>query len=79
MTTEYQKSLIRRFVADMRDIAPCPYIQTRDVRTSNELRTAQLRSKKHSLLAICWDELGNAFVLTAQGQRKQLIGSEIPA
>jgi len=37
---------------------------------------AELRTKKNNHLAVKWDELGNAFVLTAKGTTLQLIGNE---
>ena len=37
-------------------------------------RFYQLRTKKHDHLAVNWDELGNAFVLTKNGVRLNLIG-----
>lgn len=36
----------------------------------------ELRTKKNDHIAVSWDELGNAFVLTKSGTRKQLIGNE---
>lgn len=42
-----------------------------------ELGATELRSKRHTHLAIKWDELGNAFVLTATGQRLNLMKNEI--
>lgn len=35
-----------------------------------------LRTKKHNHLAVVTDELGNEFVLTVKGQRKQLINGQ---
>lgn len=37
---------------------------------------AELRTKKNNHLAVKWDELGNAFVLTIHGNTIQLIGNE---
>lgn len=37
---------------------------------------SELRTKKNDHIAVSWDELGNAFVLTKVGTRKQLIGKE---
>jgi len=36
----------------------------------------ELRTQKNDYIAVSWDELGNAFVLTKSGSRKQLIGNE---
>ena len=37
----------------------------------------EIRSAKHDHLAVIWDEPGNAFVLTRNGQRLQLLESEL--
>lgn len=66
-----QSSLIRQFVAD---VGSC---SVRDVKLANELKCPQLRTAKHNHLAVSWDELGNAYVLTVGGHRLQLIGNEI--
>ena len=74
MTTAFthrQAAAVREFLADF------PGSAIRDIRMADRLRTPQLRSKKHDHLAVAWDELGNAFVLTARLQRKQLIKGEI--
>jgi len=71
--TNTQIAMIRQFVADF---GSC---QVRGVRLARELRKPELRTKKHKHLAVKWDELGNAFVLTVTGQRKQLLWHEIEA
>lgn len=68
-----QESLIRDFVKDV----GVAFTQVRGVKLANELRATEIRSKKHDHLAIHWDELGNAFVLTARGQRLNLLHNEI--
>lgn len=69
--TTRQKIAIQQFVADF------GFCQVRDVKLAQELKCAQLRTKKHTHLAVLWDELGNAFVLTSNGQRKQMLHHEI--
>lgn len=66
-----QSAMIREFVAD---VGSC---QVRTIELARELRKPELRTAKHNHLAVAWDELGNAFVLTAGGRRLQLIGNEI--
>jgi hypothetical protein len=62
---------IREFIADF---GAC---QVRGVKLAEELKCSQLRTKKHNHLAVKWDDLGNAFVLTVRGERKQMLHSEI--
>lgn len=71
--TSRQSIMIRDFVAD---VGGC---NIRDVKLANELKCRELRTAKHNYLAVSWDELGNAFVLTAGGRRLQLIGDETKA
>jgi len=71
MINARQIAMIKDFVAD---VGSC---QVRDAKLARELRRPELRTKKHNHLAVAWDELGNAFVLTAGGRRLQLIGDEI--
>jgi hypothetical protein len=71
--TPRQRSLIRDFVAD---VGGC---NVRDPKLARELKCSELRTNKHSYLAVSWDELGNAFVMTQGGARKQLIGDETKA
>ena len=40
-------------------------------------RRSEVRSKKHNMLAVRWDELGNCFCLCADGQRRQLSAKEL--
>lgn len=67
-----QENLIRAFAKDFAGFG----LQVRG-RIAKELGITEIRSKKHSHLAIKWDELGNAFVLTATGQRLNLMPNEI--
>lgn len=67
----YHAYLIRQFVTDY---GPC---QVRGVKLARELRCPELRTRKHDHLAVRWDELGNAFVLTRNGQRLNLLHHEI--
>ena len=68
MSTE---QLIRNFVADF----PNSAVRGRDL--AKALRCSEVRTKKHTHLAVCFDELGNAFVLTRKGLRLNLLHSEI--
>lgn len=68
--TNRQRIMIKDFVAD---VGKC---NVRDVKLARELKCNELRTAKHNYLAVSWDELGNAFVLTAGGRRLQLIGDE---
>ena len=68
--TERQRRMIIDFVDD---VGSC-YV--RDVKLADQLKCRELRTAKHRHLAVDWDELGNAFVLTAGGRRLQLIGDE---
>ncbi len=52
------------------------YVYIRDVRLADELRVRQFRTKKNTHLAAVWDELGNVFILTAEGVRRQIIRDE---
>jgi hypothetical protein len=70
--TYHQENLIREFANDFGGFG----LQVRG-RIAKELGRPEIRSKKHSHLAIKWDELGNAFVLTAKGQRLNLLANEI--
>jgi hypothetical protein len=62
--------LIKAFRADY------PFAQVRGAKLARTLRARELRTKKNNHLAVTWDELGNAFVLRADGYRVQLCGSE---
>ena len=68
MTTE---QLIRNFIADF----PRSIVRGREI--AKALKLPEIRTKKHTHLAICFDELGNAFVLTRKGLRLNLLHSEI--
>lgn len=52
-------------------------IYVRGRKLAEEYRVQELRTKKHDHLALFWDDLGNAVVLTRKGQVLQLIGDEI--
>lgn len=66
-TTKKLSSLI----AFIKDFSDCP-LQVRDVVQARKYRVTELRTKKNNHLAIAYDELGNAFVLCADGFRRQL-------
>lgn len=70
--TSNQKRLISEFAAEFGGFG----LQVR-APMHKELKENELRSKRHTHLAIKWDELGNAFVLTANGQRQNLFANEI--
>lgn len=40
-------------------------------------KRSEVRSKKHNMLAVRWDELGNCFCLCADGIRRQLTAKEL--
>ena len=40
-------------------------------------KRSEVRSKKHNMLAVRWDELGNCFCLCADGMRRQLTAKEL--
>ena len=58
--------LIKAFRADY------PFAQVRGAKLSRTIRAQELRTKKNNHLAAVWDELGNVFVLRADGYRVQL-------
>ena len=58
----------------LKDVGPS------DVRGRNVakmFKRSELRSKKHNMLAVRWDELGNCFCLCADGVRRQLTEKEL--
>lgn len=65
--------LIRAFAADARS----NNIQVLQVRGNNDfarsLRAAELRSTKHTHLAVGEDEIGNTIILLADGSTRQLL------
>ena len=63
-------NLIKNFRADY------PTAQVRGAKLARTLGARELRTKKNDYLAVVWDELGNAFVLQANGFRAQILGSE---
>lgn len=67
-----QKIALTSFIEDFKT----QYIYVRDVCLAEALRLRQLRTKKNNHLACVWDELGNAFVLTAEGLRRQILRDE---
>lgn len=67
------EKLIRAFVADY----GVAYMYVRGVKLARELRCSEIRSRKHTHLAIVYDELGNGFVLTARGERLNLLRNEL--
>jgi len=76
--TKCPYSLKKVLIEFMQDFPTC---QVRDIKLSqdNPIPNSyfkQLRSRKHTHLALQIDELGNSFVLTNKGQRMQLIGGE---
>ena len=70
--TARQEAMVRNFANDV----GLTYLQVRG-KLARELGVKEIRSKKHNLLAIKWDELDNAFVLTATGERIQLLNREL--
>jgi hypothetical protein len=66
------RNLIAQFAADY----PGP-MQVRGKLLAREMRQTELRTRKHDHLAVIWDDLGNAFVLTRTGMRQQLLHNEI--
>lgn len=73
LISRHQNALIHSFVADYGTRA----MQVRSSHLAKSLCVSELRSKRHDHLAIQWDEIGNAFVLTAHGQRLNLYPHEI--
>lgn len=70
--TYAQQDMIRQFSADFAGFG----LQVRGP-MHNEVGANELRSKRHSHLAIKWDDLGNAFVLTDAGLRLNLFANEL--
>ena len=66
-------ALIKEFVNDV----DSQFIFVRGRKLSRQLRVHELRTRKHRYLAIAYDELGNVFVLTNSGMRKQLHDFEL--
>lgn len=75
IVSRHQDALIHSFVADYGTRA----MQVRSASLAKSLGVTELRSKRHDHLAIQWDDLGNAFVLTAHGQRLNLYPHELAA
>lgn len=67
----FTENLIRDFVSEF------PKSAVRGRHLAKALRCSEIRTKKHTHLAVCFDELGNAFVLTRKGLRLNLLHSEI--
>lgn len=44
---------------------------------SKMFKRSEVRSKKHNMLAVKWDELGNCFCLCNDGMRRQLTKKEL--
>ena len=44
---------------------------------SKMFNRSEVRSKKHNMLAVQWDELGNCFCLCNDGIRRQLTAKEL--
>jgi hypothetical protein len=63
--------LIRDFVSDF------PRSAVRGRELAKALKCSEIRTKKHDHLAVFFDELGNALVLTRKGLRLNLLHSEI--
>ena len=75
MAKRNQEKMIRKFYAEVDRSEGGFYCRGRNL--AFELPGArELRTKKNDYLAEVWDDLGNVFVLTAEGRRLQLIGSE---
>jgi len=78
LKTIRQEKKIRAFEADL-DRMGCQ-LYVRGTRAfADSLRATQLRTKAHDHLAICWDELGNTFILRADGTRTQMLSNEVKA
>lgn len=65
--TYAQQDMIRQFAADFGGFG----LQVRGP-MHKEVGAREIRSKRHTHLAIKWDDLGNAFVLTDAGFRLHL-------
>lgn len=68
--THKQLSALLSFMEDFPNAAIRGRIMAR------QHKRTEIRSTKHNHMAIVWDELGNAFVLTSTCCRMQLIGNE---
>ena len=68
----HQTRLINAFVAEIDRTRTQLYVRGGRA-FADGLKATELRTSKHSHLAICWDELGNAFVLKGNGQRLQCL------
>ena len=63
--------LIKEFLEDY------PHSDVRGRKMAKLFKRSEVRSKKHNMLAVRWDELGNCFCLCADGQRRQLSAKEL--
>lgn len=68
--------LILDFYYDLKDWGDLRGFCCRGWHLSRNLKGAEIRSNKHSLLAYSWDELGNMLALCADGTRLQLYPGE---
>ena len=68
----HKVTAIKQFLEDVGG-----YAEVRGRKTAQMLKKYEVRSKKHNMLAVKWDELGNCFCLCNDGMRRQLTKKEL--